>query len=159
MYHTHSTWKTCMWIPCAYPNQRVHTRDHNNTTKALGTQNQEKKEELSRKTFPPRHDFLLGHPATRHLLGVTLRHRIFWGHPPKPHLLETPSDTISLGLQTFQLTGVVISSFEQPHSTHATLSCNSAFIRTVSYLAPRVDADDSGCGCVGVSDYFVPTPS
>lgn len=43
-----------MWIPCAYPNQRVHTRDHNNTTKALGTQNQEKKEELSRKTFPPR---------------------------------------------------------------------------------------------------------
>ena len=51
MYHIHSleNLENLMWI-----NQRVHTRDHNNTTKA-----QEKKEELSHrklshKTFPPR---------------------------------------------------------------------------------------------------------
>ena len=68
MYHIHSleNLENLMWI-----NQRVHTRDHNNTTKA-----QEKKEELSRKlshkTFPPRNTrppcssvraFCGGHPA------------------------------------------------------------------------------------------------
>ena len=36
MYHTHRrtelgelNLENLMWIPCAYPNQRVHTRDHN----------------------------------------------------------------------------------------------------------------------------------